>query len=165
MFISNTDSLTGQVPYLVVDGHSLPQSISIGRFLARKFGLAGKDELEQAKADAIVDSIVDFQVTWAKACLYAADKEAALTKFKEEEAPDHFGRIQKLIGLYGSNGFAVGDALTWADLFIHTTVILLNSTVPDLSIDSFPVIVASKNAVEANENVAAYLARRPPAPF
>ena len=149
----------------MVDGLELPQSITIARFLARRFGLAGKDELEQAKADAIVDSIGDMQLAWAKAFLFAADKEAALKKFREEDAPVHFGRIENLIKMYGSNGFAVGDALTWADLNVHTSVSLLTSTVPGLSIDNFPGISASKNAVEANENVAAYLASRPPAPF
>ena len=49
----------GQMPYLEVDGVKLPQSISIARFVARELNLAGKNNLEQAQADAIVDTLMD----------------------------------------------------------------------------------------------------------
>jgi glutathione S-transferase len=49
----------GQIPVLEVDGVKLPQSVSIARFLAKQFQLAGKDNLEQAKVDAVVDTIND----------------------------------------------------------------------------------------------------------
>jgi glutathione S-transferase len=53
------DSPLGQLPYLTVDGVKLPQSLSVGRFLAKQFNLAGADNLTQAKADAIVDTLND----------------------------------------------------------------------------------------------------------
>ena len=37
----------------------LAQSHTIGRFLARKYGLAGKDDWDQAMADMYADSIMD----------------------------------------------------------------------------------------------------------
>ena len=37
-----------QMPVLEVDGVKLPQSMTIARFLAKQFGLAGKDNFEQA---------------------------------------------------------------------------------------------------------------------
>ena len=42
-----------------VDGEVIAQSTSIARFLAKEFGLAGKDHLEQAQADMIVDTCND----------------------------------------------------------------------------------------------------------
>lgn len=53
------ESPIGQMPYLEVDGAKLPQSISIARFVARELNLAGKNSLEQAQADAIVDTLMD----------------------------------------------------------------------------------------------------------
>ena len=44
----------GQLPYLEILGSKsvkISQSMTIARFLSKKFGLAGKDELEQAFAD------------------------------------------------------------------------------------------------------------------
>ena len=45
----------GGLPVLTVDGIQLSQSIPICQFLARKFNLAGKDEIEIAHVNAIAD--------------------------------------------------------------------------------------------------------------
>ena len=50
----------GQVPVLEVDGVQLCQSMSIARFLANKFNLAGNTPLEKGQADMIVDFTTDF---------------------------------------------------------------------------------------------------------
>ena len=42
-----------------VDNVQLPQSISISRYIAKEGNLAGQTSLEQAKADAIVDTCMD----------------------------------------------------------------------------------------------------------
>ena len=49
----------GQVPVLEVDGKLLAQSHTISRFLARRYGLAGKSEWEKSLADMYVDCIYD----------------------------------------------------------------------------------------------------------
>jgi glutathione S-transferase len=48
-----------QVPILEVDGQVLAQSNAIARYLARKYGLAGKDEWEQAQTDMYIENIHD----------------------------------------------------------------------------------------------------------
>ena len=49
----------GQLPTMDVDGSKLVQSIAISRFAARECNLAGADNLRQAQADAIVDTVMD----------------------------------------------------------------------------------------------------------
>ena len=49
----------GQLPVLEIDGEKIGQSITIARFLANKFNLTGKTEIEKAKADMILDCIQD----------------------------------------------------------------------------------------------------------
>ncbi|CAF5086000.1 unnamed protein product, partial [Rotaria sp. Silwood1] len=49
----------GQIPVLEFDGVKLPQSMAIARFLAKQFQLAGKDNFEQAKVDAVADTLSD----------------------------------------------------------------------------------------------------------
>jgi len=49
----------GQVPVLEVDGVKIPQSTAIARFLAKRFNLAGKTDVEQAQVDVVVDTIQD----------------------------------------------------------------------------------------------------------
>ena len=48
------------MPVLEVDGVQLCQSMSIARFLANKFNLAGNTPLEKGQADMIVDFTTDF---------------------------------------------------------------------------------------------------------
>ena len=40
----------------------LSQSVTVCRFLANEFGIAGKTNCEKAMADMIVDTIVDVQI-------------------------------------------------------------------------------------------------------
>ncbi|CAF2067013.1 unnamed protein product [Rotaria magnacalcarata] len=54
----------GQMPVLEVDGVKLPQSMAIARFLAKQFDLAGKDNFEQAKVDAVVDTSIDLALKY-----------------------------------------------------------------------------------------------------
>ena len=45
---------------LEVDGIQLSQSMTIARFLANRFNLAGSNPLEKAQADMVVDCVTDF---------------------------------------------------------------------------------------------------------
>ena len=50
------------LPVLYYDELVLSQSKTIGRFLAKEFGIAGKTNQQQAKADMIVDCITDVEI-------------------------------------------------------------------------------------------------------
>ena len=79
---SLSDTLYGCLPELEFDGETLGQSHSIARFLAKEFGLAGKTNVEAAKADGIVEAGKDIV-------------EAAL-KFKSH----HSGALQVCVTEY-----------------------------------------------------------------
>ena len=52
--------ILGQCPVLELgDGTQIPQSMTIARYVAREAGLAGSDNLESAKIDAVVDTQKD----------------------------------------------------------------------------------------------------------
>ena len=48
-----------QLPCLEYDGKKIVQSIAMARFVARENGLAGKNNLEGAQADMLVDCMSD----------------------------------------------------------------------------------------------------------
>ena len=47
----------GSLPFIEFEGKRLPQSMAIARHLAREFGLGGKNNVEQAQVDALIDTI------------------------------------------------------------------------------------------------------------
>merc|ERR1711994_623840 len=49
----------GQCPLLEWDGEVIAQSMAITRFLAAQFGLKGRNNVESAQVDEIVDAIED----------------------------------------------------------------------------------------------------------
>ncbi|EYC01074.1 hypothetical protein Y032_0110g142 [Ancylostoma ceylanicum] len=75
----------GQVPVLEVDGKQLAQSSAISRYLARKFGLAGKTPFEDAVVDSIADQCADFRIE-SRPYFYATIglKEGDPEQLKEE---------------------------------------------------------------------------------
>uniref|UniRef100_A0A1I7TSG0 glutathione transferase n=1 Tax=Caenorhabditis tropicalis TaxID=1561998 RepID=A0A1I7TSG0_9PELO len=109
---------------LNVDGKfDIPQSAAICRFLARKFGYAGKNEQEEAWADAIVDQYKDFSVAF-KTLIFAAragKPQDEILKIRYEIFnPSRDAYFEILNGILEKNpsGYLVGDGLTWADLVI-----------------------------------------------
>jgi prostaglandin-H2 D-isomerase / glutathione transferase len=53
----------GQMPVLEVDGKKMIQSVSICRYLGKKFGIAGKNEMEDYEIDKVVDIVNDLRAS------------------------------------------------------------------------------------------------------
>ena len=157
----------GQVPLLEVNGVQLPQSGSIARFLAKQFNLAGKDNFEQAKVDAVVDTIVDIRTAFIPIRREEDEaKKAELTKkFIAEDLPKHLQNLETLAKLYGNGGaFFVGNSLTWADLFFYDlaeTILGIDGTV----LDKYQWLKNNRAEVEKQPKIAEYLKNRPKTPF
>nr|UOU03299.1 glutathione S-transferase sigma 10 [Brachionus rubens] len=158
----------GQLPYLTIDGSvHIPQSMAIARYVARETGLAGKTNLEQAQAEAIVETIMDVvNYYWANIFKIedANEKAEAFKSFLLDQGAKGAKSVEKLVGLYGSNGHAVGDSLTWADLAIYDVASALLAKHPEFS-DKFPAFAAIYKNVIANENISNYVKNRPETPF
>lgn len=72
--------------------------------------------------------------------------------------------IEKLITLYGSNGYSVGNSLTWADLIIYDVTVPLFSKHPNFQAN-YPKIAQVHQTVSSNERIAEYVRNRPETPF
>jgi glutathione S-transferase len=111
-----------QLPVFEINGNiTLCQSQAIARYLARKYNLAGKTELEQVRADMIVDCIQDtLNPTGPFYREQDPVKKAELKrKYIEEQLPVFLTNLEALLVANNSgDSFFVGDSLTWADLFL-----------------------------------------------
>ncbi|CAF2996731.1 unnamed protein product [Rotaria sp. Silwood2] len=153
----------GQLPVLEVDDVKLPQSLAITRFLAKQFHLAGKDNLEQAQADAVVDTIADVTAKFIP-IMFEQDQEKKKIleeKFLSEEMPKLLNHLEILLKTFGNGGpYFVGNNLTWADLHFYNASQSILLRDPNI-LDKYPSLKRNRDQVEANTNVATYLKNRP----
>ena len=153
----------GQVPVLEIDGTMIPQSTSIARFLAKQFNLAGKDNLEQAKVDAVADTITDLINAYYSINREqdSTKKQELTTKFTTEELPKHLQNLDVLGKMYSNGGpFFVGNNLTWADLFFYDVGESMLK-VDGNCFDKYPWLKQNRVEVEKNAKIAEYLKNRP----
>jgi glutathione S-transferase len=60
------------LPILEIDGKPVGQSNAIARYLAKQYGLAGRDEWESLQCDMLVDTLTDLKqgITFLNFCSY-----------------------------------------------------------------------------------------------
>ena len=69
--------------------------------------------------------------------------------------PKHLTNLETLIKLYGSDGYFVGDQLTWADLYVYdllSNIIQLNQS----CLSGFELIETNREKIKNHERVSAY---------
>jgi len=140
----------GQMPVLEVDGVKLPQSLTIARFVAKTFNLAGKDNLDQAKADAVVDTIADLMQKVGP-LMFEKDetkKQQSIKTFVQDELPKHMQNLETLQTQFGGSGpYFVNNSMSWADLLwleVSTNIVKLNPSV----LDKYPKLKRVRQEVE-----------------
>lgn len=113
----------GRMPFLEInDGqkvHKIGQSLSIARYLARKFNMYGKDEMDHVHADMYADEVADL-VTAMGGAMYEKDearKAVLMEKFTKEQLPTHMKLIDARLG--ANNGHLAGSDVTYADVIFY----------------------------------------------
>ncbi|CAD5216306.1 unnamed protein product [Bursaphelenchus okinawaensis] len=100
----------GQVPVLIIDNNvRIAQSKAIFRFLGRKFGLAGKDEVEEALVDSYGDFLADL-ITNTTNEVSAEDAQSYI----ENKWENYLDKIVEASG----TGFVAKSGVTWVDFLM-----------------------------------------------
>jgi len=155
----------GQLPVLEVDGVKLCQSNACARYLARKYNLAGKTDLEQAQVDMIADCYED-AVKPMTALFTEKDegKQAEVKrKYAEEQLPGYLKLLENfLTANHGGDKFFVGDEVTWADLqFLSFTKWISHLVAVQEPYEKFPKLAALQKRVESIPKIAEWIEKRP----
>ncbi|XGW08993.1 hypothetical protein V3C99_011365 [Haemonchus contortus] len=157
----------GQLPVLEVDGKQLPQSVAIVRYLARKYGFAGKSAWEEAVVDSIADQFKDFlnEVRPYFKVFLGMDQGdlKALEKDVFEPARQKFFTIVTKILKENKTGYLVGDSLTFADLYV-AEMTTFTEHYPKLY-DGFPEVKAHAEKVRSNPKLKKWIETRPASKF
>ena len=157
--------ILGQCPVLeLADGTQLPQSITIARYVAREAGLAGADNLESAKIDAVIDTQRDANEDFFKFFFEKdeAKKAELLKKFLEETLVKHVENLGKLKKAYSEDEkYFVGKKLSWADIFVYQSIDTLVHNVPNVKGKFGTQFQSLTEAIHANAGLKEYLEKRP----
>lgn len=163
----------GQLPILEYDGVVLAQSCAIAKFLAKKTNLAPKSDLDEARADMIIDFIKDGQVRIAMAWHRTGEERVeAAKKLFTVDMPEFFKIAERLLKQNGGKYFA-GDSLSYADIGMFDQLEAINwpdhPFMKDLPhqeerlkiIDQHPLLAEFLDRVRQNPGIKNWLEKRP----
>ena len=155
-----------KVPFLEVDGVTIPQSKSVERFLARRFNMMGSNDLEAAQIDAICESVRDFKDMYQKVRFLPEDEKE--TGMKEWFTVTLVERLTLLENqLVGESGFSIGNTTTLSDVVLFTFITeffdnkeaALNATLAS------PKVRAVVDRLSSDEKVLKWVSERPKTSF
>ena len=152
-----------KVPFLEVDGVTIPQSKSMERFLARRFNMMGSNDLEAAQIDAICESVRDFKDIYQKVRFLPEDeKDAGMKEWFTVTLVERLTLLENQ--LVGESGFSVGNTMSLSDVVLFTFIneffdnkeAALNATLTS------PKIRAVVDRVSSDEKVVKWLNQERP---
>lgn len=184
----------GRMPVVAVGEASIGQSAAINYYLAAENNLLGSNNLEAAQILAIGEHVKELNTAFRAIVAWGAEPtEEQLQKWFEEGATDSTGPadraghstrfltwwLGRIEAVLGSQGFAVGDKLSLADVqlfFIFGDYLRENEVAADFPqfkrepfgskartdaiLAKFPKVKASVDSVANNANVQKWLASR-----
>ncbi|CAI4232751.1 unnamed protein product [Auanema sp. JU1783] len=157
----------GQLPVLEVDGKKLPQSFTIARYLAKQFGIAGKNAWDEAVVDSYADQYKDmmvavtpfFRISFG---MLQGDLEKERVENLEPAVKKNFEIFTEALKKNPS-GFFVGDSLTWVDILIASGYSLLSAHT-SIATD-YPTVKAHAEKINSIPQIKAWIESRPDTPF
>jgi len=167
----------GQMPVLHVgDKTEISQSRAIGRYLAKQFGIAGSNDIEQAQADMYVDGLfdlatkggVEFFGELRKKFLEKAENDAEIKakyqKWKTDGIAAFLDMYEQFLTKNGS-GYLVGSKVTWADIVVAEWLDRISKLQDPQLTDHHPKLAALVKTVHKLPGIAEYVEKRPPGGF
>merc|ERR1711892_934545 len=139
----------GQLPVLEMDGQTLGQSMTIARYLARRFGLAGKNDLDAAEADQAVDAVTDLV-------------NDAGSVMREKDEAKKAEMMEALLNSKGGDHFA-GKQLTWADIAVY--YVLCSWILGEINFSQCPKLKKLVETVKNLPNIKKWVETMPETPY
>jgi len=158
----------GQVPILEVDGQIICQSYAIACFLARKFGLFGNGEMEEAQIHSVclcMDDLVKPMFSF----IFEQDgekKDTLKKKYEEQQLPISMNYMSQILEMNnGGDGFFVGETMTLADIYFTLMTEAPEHLNVKINWEDFPKLKALREKVEADPGIAEWKEKRPKTTF
>ncbi|KAI3382643.1 hypothetical protein SNEBB_005386 [Seison nebaliae] len=154
----------GQVPVLTIDNDvTLCQSKTIGRYIANELGLAGRNNLERAKADEFVDQMSDAHSEIAKMYFAKDDPEKVKEIFKDLTTKILDPKLRPLEDMLKTSktDFIIGNDLTWADFYVASFISLWKIFNLGDFLQQYPNLLKVQETVEKLPEIKRWMRKRP----
>ncbi|KAF7991294.1 hypothetical protein HCN44_002856 [Aphidius gifuensis] len=155
----------GMLPVLEINGKTIAQSNAVARYLARKYGLAGKDEWESMVCDVLVDTLSDLKLVLFqyRTEIDLIKKEEKKAKLLKETIPFYLNKFEKTI--LENDGYAVGSSTTWADFVFAVALENFEQIFGVNALDNYPGLRSLKKRVHEIPEIVLWLEKRPQTEF
>ena len=110
-----------QAPLLVIGNDvSIGQTKAIERYIARRGGLMGSNDIEAAQIDCICEHVRDIKDKYAKvqAITDEAEKETAMNKWFTTEFTEWLSKLEMSLPSGRAAGYCVGNKVSYADVTV-----------------------------------------------
>lgn len=145
-------NLTGTLPVLEIDGHSLSQHLPILRYLSRRAGsYDGETNFDQFLVDAVSDVYVDWRAEWV------ANLGEVSEKYKTETVPRAL-RVLESYYKQASGPYLLGDKVTYADFAVYQ--IIDNDACTGAKPEIPEALSKLMDAMKSRPNIKEYIAQR-----
>ncbi|KAE9548485.1 hypothetical protein FO519_008301 [Halicephalobus sp. NKZ332] len=153
------------LPVLTVDGKEIEQSTAIWHYLARKFNLAGKDEIEEAQMNAVGEFFRDMMNSGLPYVLYLVwggrpGREEIMRQ--SHLLPALNSSLPKIVELLkkSKSGFFADSGLTWVDFLVADYMTSAFKAAPEIE-EKFPELKEHIKRVMGLPQLQEYLENRP----
>eukprot|EP01112_Ceratiomyxa_fruticulosa_P007365 TRINITY_DN1907_c0_g1_i1.p1 TRINITY_DN1907_c0_g1~~TRINITY_DN1907_c0_g1_i1.p1 ORF type:complete len:204 (+),score=39.16 TRINITY_DN1907_c0_g1_i1:96-707(+) len=149
-----------KIPQLTVDGHKIPQSKAIERFLARRFGFFGSNELETARVDAFSEQVRDINISYNQ----ARGNDEKIAKFWAEDFPANIAILAKNAP---NDGHFVGGKFSLPDVQFYyiTSTFFTTQDKVDAVLSKYDNLLKIREAVANNDRIREYVKNRKATPW
>jgi len=149
------------LPCLEYDNVKISQSFAIARHLAKKFGLNGKDDLEEAKIDEYTGCLMDlFHQMEPLYELQGEEKDKKKKKILEETIPKFLVKINEDLEKNGGE-FLVGKDITWADFVLASYMESTEDLLQEPITSKYEAIAAHREKIFRIPEIKAWIVKRP----
>jgi len=158
----------GQLPILQVGGDNgiiLAQSKSIDRFLARRFGYLGSNDIEAQLIDSVVEAVRDARDAYFKNKDNPVEKEKFFTGTLHTTLR-YINRLANAHSTSADRNTIVGSSISLADVSLYHFLSIFDDQVSvSRTVDNFPVVKASRANFGNQPQILEWIAKRPNTPW
>ena len=132
------------------------------RYLANKFGFAGKTDIEKAYVEMYSEQIRDLFETYVLAMFEKDEKKKVedVARYFNAILPSNLVFFEKKLA-DSKSGYLIGNSLTWADLFLYFCLDFIGENKVRSSLENAPNVKKHIEMIVNYPGILEYLQKRP----